>query len=85
MNVENLAEVPNQTGDESHVLYDLLKPVYIFSNCCRSPTVALGWRVSKWGIIASLTLRGAPSSNHEATGQRLIIEMSTVNNRKVNG
>ena len=37
-----------QTGDESHVLYDLLKSVYILSICCRSPTVVLGWRVSKW-------------------------------------
>ena len=49
MNVDNLAEVPNQTGDDPHVLYDLLKSVYIFSNCCRSPTVALGsGAFSKW-------------------------------------
>ena len=101
MNVENIAEYPiNQTGDESHVLYDLLKSVYIFSNCCRSPTVALGGGafLSEGCVLvgdqhslrssnhtASLRSGGAPSSNHEATGQRLIIERSTVNNRKVNG
>ena len=49
MNVENLAEVSNQTGDDPHVLYDLLKSVYIFSNCCQSLTVALGAGVRSSG------------------------------------